>query len=308
VGWDVAVSPDGTRIVVTGSSHRSPLLLDIVTLVYDSATGDLLWVARYGLPDGFNQAYSASFSPDSARVYVAGYAGPYLSADFVTISYDAVTGAQVWAARYDGPGHGGDGVAAMQASPDGQELYVTGFSDGSGTREDYATIAYNAATGHQDWVARYDGPAESIDMPTSLGLSPSGDAVNVTGSSGTYDGTDYLTAAYDARTGSELWTARFGGRPPGEDIATGLVVSPDGRTIYVTGGSYFSRKSGFDWVTIAYGSRTGARVWVARYNGPDDDADVAWTLGISLDGRRIYVAGGAIVRDQSRVVLISYRA
>ena len=47
-------------------------------------------------------------------------------------------------------------------------MYVTGRSVGSGTNLDYATVAYDAATGDQGWVARYDGPANGEHVQAKI--------------------------------------------------------------------------------------------------------------------------------------------
>jgi len=79
--------------------------------------------------------------------------------DYATIAYDAASGDRLWVARYDGPGHTNDSAYGLAVSPDGTRLYVTG---GSATianhSDDYATVAYDTATGKRLWVARYDGP------------------------------------------------------------------------------------------------------------------------------------------------------
>ena len=48
----------------------------------------------------------------------------------------------------------------MAVSPDGKAVFVTGYSGSQTTGGyDYATVAYNPATGAQLWVKRYNGPA-----------------------------------------------------------------------------------------------------------------------------------------------------
>ena len=77
-------------------------------------------------------------------------------------------------------------------------------------------------------------------MPVAV--RPDGSQVFVTGESSGNGGYtyDYATIAYDAATGTKLWTQRYPGSPDG---AHAIAVSPDGSQLFVTG-------SGF--VTIAY--------------------------------------------------------
>jgi hypothetical protein len=76
---------------------------------------------------------------------------------------------------------------------------VTGRSVGSNGFYDYATVAYDAATGAKVWVKRYDGPAHDNDNDSAfaLGVSPDGSTVFVTGGSvGSNGYDDYATVAY----------------------------------------------------------------------------------------------------------------
>src|SRR5262249_60393756 len=91
-------------------------------------------------------------------------------------------------ARRGGTGYNhtaADGASSLAVSPDGRTVYVTGSSDGGASYIDYATFAYNAATGAQRWVKRYtSGAGPTPDTATSVVVSPAGDTVYVTGYGG----------------------------------------------------------------------------------------------------------------------------
>src|SRR5512133_3565456 len=73
---------------------------------------------------------------------------------------------EAWVGRYNGPGNGQDYATAMAVDASGN-VYVTGESSGSGTDLDYATIKYNSA-GQRQWVARYNGPGNSVDTAQAI--------------------------------------------------------------------------------------------------------------------------------------------
>ena len=120
--------------------------------------------------------------------------------DYATVAYSAVTGAQLWAKHYSGPGNDGDFATSVAVSPDGKALFVTGASTGAAApirRYDYATVAYSAATGAQLWIKRYNGPGNKDDSASSVAVSPAHDTVFVTGGSiGATSQIDYATIAY----------------------------------------------------------------------------------------------------------------
>jgi hypothetical protein len=63
----------------------------------------------------------------------------------------AAPGSRLWVSRYDGPAHLDDGANAMGVSSDGSTVFVTGYNTGSNGSGDYATVAYDAATGAKLW-------------------------------------------------------------------------------------------------------------------------------------------------------------
>jgi outer membrane protein assembly factor BamB len=122
-------------------------------------------------------------------------------------------------------------------------------------------------------------------------VSPDSTLVFVTGLTvGTNLSSDYAGVAYDSATGQRLWSARYDGTAGGDDEGDSVVVSADGATVFVTGGSH-GASFGPDYATVAYDATNGHRLWSARYDGPDNFDDVAVSAAVSLDGARVFVTG-----------------
>ena len=291
--YSVAVSPDGARVFVTGTSEGvGHSAFGYATVAYNAVTGAQLWARRYNGPGKGGVAWSVAVSPGGTRVFVTGSSqGAGSGQDSATVAYSAATGAQLWVARYNGPGNGNDFALSVAVSPGGTRVFVTGSSQGAGSGYDYATVAYSAATGARLWVARYNGPGNGDDQVSSLRVSPGGTRVFVTGGSQRAgSGQDYATVAYSAATGARLWVARYNGPGNGDDGAGSVAVSPGGTRVFVTGGSQ-GAGSGQDYATVAYSAATGARLWVARYNGPGNGNDGAGSVAVSPGGTRVFVTG-----------------
>ena len=214
-----------------------------------SGPGSQLWVARY---HGHDLGSSAAISPDGDTVFVTGGGiVPTAVNGYVTVAYNAATGAQVWVARYHGPGNGNSLASSVAVSPSGTTVFVTGASAQYTSAYDYATVAYSAATGAQEWAARYHGPVThynkearyqgpAYNAASSVAVSSSGKTVFVTGQdAGTTPAFDYATIAYNAASGTQEWAARYSANGGAEALAVG----PDGRRVFVFGGNY---------VTVAY--------------------------------------------------------
>jgi DNA-binding beta-propeller fold protein YncE len=204
------------------------------------SSGAKLWSARYDGPaHGNDQGYPDVVSPDGTKVFVAGRAlATTTGADILVVAYNSSTGAKLWSARYSGPGANSDSAQFVAVSPDGTKVFVTGSSyGGATTRNDYATIAYNASNGAKLWSARYNGPGNGEDTPYWMAVSPDGTKVFVTGDAwgGTATKDDYGTVAYNASTGAKLWSTRFNGAANGADLAYSIVAGPDGTKVFVTG-------------------------------------------------------------------------
>ena len=194
-------------------------------------------------------------------------------------------GDRLWVQRYSGPGANPDDPRAVGVSPDGSKVFVTGQSNTSAS-SDYATVAYDAATGMQLWAKRYNGPANFFDGANALGVSPDGSTVFVTGQSDGSVGFEYATIAYDAATGTQQWVSRFKGPTGLGNVANALGVSPDGSRVFVTGGSVGSGTES-DYATVAYDAATGTQQWVTRYNGPASSSWIRPTPSASARTARV---------------------
>lgn len=287
---DVAVSADGTIAYATGFATFDNV--DAVTYAYRVADGNVLWRDTYtGPANDYDAAYDLELSRDGKALYVGGY-GRASSTDYALLRYDAETGQRAWVYRYDGNNQGPDLAFRIALSPDGRQVFLTGDSEGQGTDRDLTTVAVDAATGAQLWVARYDGPAHKFDRALAIAASPRGDFVYAGGWSDNADGDeDLVVVAMDAATGATAWLVRYDGPTAGDDRAYRLRTSPDGDRLYVAGFATGPQKK--DYLTLALDAKTGRQVWSSVLDGQTHQDDEAWDLAVSPDGATVLVTGEA---------------
>jgi outer membrane protein assembly factor BamB len=218
-------------------------------------------------------------SADGTKVFVTGTAS---GATAATVAYNAATGAQLWVKRYFGA------ARAVTVTPDSSKVFVTGDD----TNGNYLTTAYQASTGTRLWTATWAGPDGLTDAAGSIGVTPDGSRVIVTGFNLTNDrGYEWLTVAYSASTGAQLWFDRFNAAVGEfEDMPRGMAVSPDGSFVAVTGWGHDSAYAG-DMTTVAYSVATGAQLWLASYSDPRGDNSAATAVAVSPDSTKVFVTG-----------------
>ncbi len=281
IAYSITVSPDGRRVYTTGTQDVCYVFggcsgddflrerFDAVTVAYDAATGNRLWASSFGAADAFDGASDVAMSEDGAHVVVTGGSGADDS--YVTISYDAATGAEEWASRYAGSDFGS---FASSVASRGNRAYVTGFSDG-----DYATVAYDIKSGERLWAARYD--SGGFDLARHVGVSPDGSKVYAFGATESFPDSFLSTVAYDATTGKEIWAQEL--RRPGFIVAGNLAVGHD--RVYVGGVAQPSFAEAGSMRVAAYDAGTGEQAWVVE---SPSGFSMGSSLSLSPNGSQLY--------------------
>jgi hypothetical protein len=297
----VALVVDGLGdVVLTGTEELLFTGEGTVTVKFDGATGERLWVARPPDAPGRSGAPTAIAVDEDGDVVVTGWVQDANgSTDYVTAKYRAIDGVPAWTllvggfARFDGAAGLSDTATDVAIDGDG-DVVVTGFSQagpgiGSGSR--YATIKYDGATGFPAWSS----------LPNAVAIHPTGgsrpfavaidshDDVIVSGDS---DGL-FTTIKYDGDDGLIAWSGLPSGaaiHPAEVDIGgvNAVTVDQDDDVIVVGGAQSQSPLGDTEAVTIKYAAATGEILWTgladgaARFGGGGQD--VARAVAVASNG------------------------
>lgn len=190
-GWVAIAANDD---VILGTRTWEPATgFDLVLRRYAAADGAEIWARRWN---------SGGAVADDPRAMVLDAAGDVLmagvsDASYLVIKFDGTTGEPLWHSTYSGPPNWYDVATCLAIAPDGT-VVVSGFSDGSGTGWDVATVALSPLDGEQLWVHRFDGHGLS-DEARAITVSPLGDVV-VTGYCYSFQtGSDALVLFYEGQ-------------------------------------------------------------------------------------------------------------
>lgn len=151
----------------------------------------------------------------------------------------------------------------------------------------------------EEWVNRYNGTGNYIDIPHSLAIDASGNIL-ITGESvgsNINEHPDYLTIKY-SNSGEQLWVARYDGI--GNSIDKAYSIKVDGSENVVVSGVSIGNGGLFDCVTIKYNS-VGTQQWLARYS-----STTQYPPSIVCDGSgNVYLV---LTANPNRIVTIKYDA
>ena len=278
------IAVDGTgNVYVTGTSGA-----DMATIKYNSA-GVQQWVKRWNTtPNGLAAASNCLALDPSGNIFVTGWKdgiSPVLGKGIITIKYDPA-GNEVWVKQYI---VNSSNIGNVVICDNAGNIYVGGKSQPVGGAYDYITIKYNTA-GVIQWSVIYASSANSGSI-NSIAVGKTSGNVYVTGNSpnsGASAYNDYCTIKYNS-AGAEQWVQRFNNSNPlsSNHYAYSMAIDTM-ENVYVTGDSPLGGE-GSDIVTIKYNTG-GTQQWMARYNGPVNQADVGNNLKVDAAGN-VYVAG-----------------
>ncbi|HEV7732203.1 MAG TPA: beta-propeller fold lactonase family protein [Candidatus Binatia bacterium] len=265
----VTISPDGAHLYLgTGNG--------IVAFDRDAGTGEVAFASSIGSPTNFN---SVTVSPDGANVYATTGAGVRVYAR------NATTGSLTFVeAQTTGSTGGGEVVV----SPNGAQVYVAGYGEDA-----VAAWSRNPTTGALTLLeVERDGEngIESLAGAISLAVTPDGGQLFV---GAVFE--DAMTA-FDRAAGGTLSFSSVRCAIDAENEA-GLAVSPDGSHLYVVGDSFSGEAQGGYVVVLqrdpADGSTTIVDWEMNHCGGVDLGIDGASGVGVSPDGRHVYVSASA---------------
>ncbi|MFQ5470331.1 MAG: DUF2341 domain-containing protein [Gammaproteobacteria bacterium] len=275
------------NVIVLGTSNNGTND-DLVTIKFDSA-GVQQWQKIYN-NGSKDQAVGVALDSED-NVYITARSRNGSSDDIVTIRYSAGTGNQDWLTRYDAPSHIAPSAVSVHGNGTSGLVYVAG--DEFGQSYSHNTLAYDAATGVQQWIQEVPSTAFS----KAVAIEALTDGVLVTTTSGDFNTGDIVTTKYDLN-GTVLWTMTYD-NAGSNDAASALATDGNGN-VYVTG------TSDGDIVTIIY-DLAGNETQVLSYD--NSNTDVVSSIEIGTDQHSqptIHLVGRSFTGVVNDAIVLKY--
>jgi len=165
-GW-VAVD-DAGDVITCCKTWGGSTSYDLSLVKYDGTFGTVIW----------SEVYSNGTSADDPADMILDDAGNPIvvgvtAGDFMTVKFDGATGDFLWLSIYAGPQGWYDVATCVTVRADG-EILVSGFSDGTGTSWDVATLGLEPGFGESNWSVRYDGDDSLTDEAKDIFMTDQG--------------------------------------------------------------------------------------------------------------------------------------
>jgi len=251
----------------------------------------MAWAQRYNAPPDMQDEGRSIAVDANGNVFVTGSgfnSGGNL--DVITVKYDQ-DGNQLWVRNFD-RGISDNDEGKMLALDAAGNVYVTGYSRGSGTSLDVVTIKYDNA-GTQQWASFFNGASNGIDEGRSIAVNSAGDVFVCGYTSDSLFFFDAVTLKYNS-SGVQQWAKIYDGAVSGNDELLELTIDASSN-VYVVGNTE-GAVANYDFLTIKYNS-AGVQQWLQTYNGPSSSGD--YGKGITLDvNNNVIVTGQSFETNQ----------
>jgi len=292
-GWAVAVDGEG-NVYFSGYDRIARVTADVFLRKF-SPNGTELWHVSWG---GAFDDEAFIVTVQNGFVYVGGRTFKSFlltSADMFVLKFHASNGSLVWSRTWDG-GVGYDEVDGLVV--DGDSVYVAGWVTGASTDLDIAVLKYDV---NGTLVYSHSWGTSDVDEANGqIGVDEK--YIYVVGrykAAPPGFGGDAVLVAFKKTDGSCAWHTTWGGS--GLDDAFGMAM--DEKSIFSVG---ITNSFGGDAIFLLKYDKNGSLIWNETWGGKS--SELARSVGVSVDGRYIYIAGNTMSYGQGDfdVVLLGY--
>ena len=253
----VLISPNGNTLYVANHYDND------ISVIDTNALSSVTYPAQ-----GFDEPQGMAISPDGNTIYVANYKSPSISV------LDASSGSVIGTLDNSGAGLGGtpgwdngdDGLTGLAVSPDGNTIYATVELSGPGD----GVQVIDASTGNIINTLYTFDASDNPANPLGIAVSPDGNTLYVSFSSGDYDTGVPSIQAIDPSTGDQV-----GNAITGFDYPYAMAISSNGNTLYVA--------DEYDDVVYVVNVSSGDTIGTISSSDP-------YGITISKDGSALYVS------------------
>ena len=280
-----AITTDSTgNIYLTGDIWETPATAADLAVTKLASNGDVLWTRAAGNPGVMDGGFTIVVD-SLGGIYAAGFSTG-TSVDLFVAKYDSGGTAQ-WTRRFNGSADLEDRASALVALPGGG-VAVTGIT--RNPAEQFVTIRYSPG-GTGQWVAYYDAPGETEDLPCGIVRTSDG-GLAVAGASGNR----YIATVKYSAGGTQLWVHRAD-LGAGYNICTAskIVAGADGgATVFGSVQDFSPGTASFSLVSITPGGGTSfssvLRSIPSGYAGASSMAEIPGGGWLAAAGRSSYTS------------------
>lgn len=189
----ITVANDGNTYVV-GNSYRGLTEDDDIMLIKINNAGGFVWDQVTGGTDGDIDRARSVNTDDQDNVYITGSVKNVGNGEDYFVARYFKNGSKHWDYMYQSSSNGFDEAKDIRINAN-YEVYVSGYSNVSGSSDDYFTVRLDTLGG-EVWTKRFDGPASNSDQMSAFEIDDFGNIFVTGSSSGSGTLRDYSTIKY----------------------------------------------------------------------------------------------------------------